>query len=270
MIERKKKLIVKTFKQCGLAITIEFNLKTVNFLDITFDLQNNVYKTYRNANDKPTYINKNSNHPPSILKQLTKSIEKRLSETSSSKDIFDKSLKVHQDALKDSSFSNDLHYVGNKNNTNDKKRKRKRKIIWFNPPFSKSIKTNIGKTFLQLLSKYFPKNHKMHKIFNRNTVKISYSCMKNIGSIILAHNRNILNPIVQSYGCNCRVKSSCPLNGECLTPKIIYRADVSNDKNSEKKLYFGLADTPLKKGTKTIQGTLSMRIAPNWLNTSGN
>ena len=39
MIERKKKLIVKTFKQCGLTITIECNLKTVNFLDITFDLQ---------------------------------------------------------------------------------------------------------------------------------------------------------------------------------------------------------------------------------------
>ena len=97
--------------------------------------------------------------------------------------------------------------------------------------------------------------------------------MKNIGSIISAHNRNILNLIVQSYACNCRVKSSRLLNGECLTPKMIYRADVSNDKNSEKKLYFGLADTPLKKGTETIQGTLnmkSMRIAPNWLNTSGN
>ena len=119
MIERKKKLIVKTFKQCGLGITIECNLKTLNFLDITFDLQNNVYKPYRKANDKPTYINKNSNHPPSILKQLTKSIEKRLSETSSSKDIFDKSLKLYQDALKDSGFCNDLRYVENNNNTND-------------------------------------------------------------------------------------------------------------------------------------------------------
>ena len=59
----------------------------------------------------------------------------------------------------------------------------------------------------------------MHKIFNRNRIKIKYSCMKNIGSI----------------------------NGECLTPKIIYRADVSNDKNRQKKFYFGLADTPFKE-----------------------
>ena len=71
--------------------------------------------------------------------------------------------------------------------------------------------------------------------------------MKNVGSIISAHNRNILNPIVQSYGCNCRLKSSCPLNGECLTPNIICRADVSNDENSDKKFYFGLADTPFKE-----------------------
>ena len=74
-------------------------MKTVNFLGMTFDQQNNVYKTYRKPKDEPTYINKNSNHPPSILKKLTKSTEKRLSETSSSKEIFEKSLKLYQDAL---------------------------------------------------------------------------------------------------------------------------------------------------------------------------
>ena len=173
MIERKKKTIVNTFKQCGLAIAIKYNLKFVNFLDITLDLQNNVYKPYRKANDKPTYINKNSNHPASILKQLTKSIEERPSETSSSKDISDKSLKLYQNALKDSGFSNDLRYFENNNIANDGKRTRKRKIIWFNAPFSKSVKTNIGKIFLQLLSKHFPKNHKIHQIFNRNTFKMN-------------------------------------------------------------------------------------------------
>ena len=241
MTDRKKKLIAKTFKQCELAITIECNLKTVKFLNIRFGLQNNVYKPNRKANHKPTYLNKNSNYPPSILKQLTKSIEKRLSETSSIKEIFNKSLKLYQDALKDSGFSNDLHYVENKNNTNDNKRKRKRKIICFNPPISKSVKTNIGQIFLYFLSKHFPKNHKMHRIFYRNTVKVSYSYMKNIGFIISAHNRNILNSIIQSYGCNCRAKSICPLNGECLTPKVIYRADVSNDKKQRQKVLLRLS-----------------------------
>ena len=87
----------------------------------------------------------------------------------------------------------------------------------------------------------------MQKIFNRNTVKINYSCLKNIGFIISSHNQDILNPIVKSYGCNCRVKGSCPLNGECLTPKIIYRFDVSNDANNSKKFYFSLADIHFKR-----------------------
>ena len=76
VIERKKKLIFKTFRQCRLAITTECNLKTVNFLDIAFDVQNNVYKPYCKPKDKPTYINKNSNHPPGILKYITLAIRK--------------------------------------------------------------------------------------------------------------------------------------------------------------------------------------------------
>ena len=74
--EKKKKQIVMTFKKCRLTITIEYNFKTVNFLDVILDFQNNVYKPYCKANGKPTSINKNSNHPPSILKQLPNSIEK--------------------------------------------------------------------------------------------------------------------------------------------------------------------------------------------------
>ena len=87
--------------------------------------------------------------------------------------MFDESLKSYQDALKDGGFNNDLSYIENNDNTNKKNRKQKRKIICFSPPFPKSVRTNIDKIFLQFLSKHFPKNHKMHKIFNRNTVKIS-------------------------------------------------------------------------------------------------
>ena len=177
-IERKKKAIVKVFKRCGLPITIQCNLERAEFLDVTFDLDNNVYKPFRKENNKPLYINKHSNHPPSILKQLPKSIEKRISETSSNKDIFDESIKPYKDALKESGFSEALNYIAP--TTNKKQKNRKRKIIWFNPPFSRSVKSNIGRIFLRLLSKYFPRNHTMYKIFNTNTVKISYSCLRKL------------------------------------------------------------------------------------------
>ena len=47
--------------------------------------------------------------------------------------------------------------------------------------------------FLKLLEKYFPTRHITHKIFNKNTVKISYNWMKNI------HNKNVLNPRTMSF-----------------------------------------------------------------------
>ena len=152
------------------------------------------------------------------LKQLPKSIAKRISETSSSEDLFNKSIKIYNTALKESGFTDELKYLPNEVQQleNNERRKRKRKIIWFNPPYSKNVKTNVGKVFLKSLKKHFPASHILRKIFIRNNVKISYSCMKNINSIISSYNKNILNPKTVSFGCNCWKKESCPLNEECL------------------------------------------------------
>ena len=61
----------------------------------------------------------------------------------------------------------------------EKQKKCKRKIIWCSLPFSTNSKTNIGKMFFNLLCKHFPKTNNLCKIFSKNTVKISYSCMRN-------------------------------------------------------------------------------------------
>ena len=119
-IERKKKAIVKVFKGCSLTITIMWNFKTVDFVDVTFDLDNNAYKPFRKENNKPTYINKHSNYSPSIPKQLPKSTEKRISETSSNKTIFDESIKPYKDAYEASGFSEALNYVAPTTNKNKK------------------------------------------------------------------------------------------------------------------------------------------------------
>ena len=72
--------------------------------------------------------------------------------------------------------------------------------------------------------------------------------MGNISSIILSHNKSILNPVLNTkYGCNCRSKESCPLQNKCLTPKIVYRADVKNVTNDEKIFYLGVTEIPFKK-----------------------
>ena len=96
-----------------------------------------------------------------------------------------KSKTEYENALKDSGFSIQLDYIQpDKNQEKIEQRNRKRNIVWFNPPYSQTVKTNIGKIFFHLINKHFPKSNKLHKIFNRNTIKISYSCMKNLNSII--------------------------------------------------------------------------------------
>ena len=67
-----------------------------------------------------------------------------------------------------------------------------RNIIWFNPLFNKNAITNIAKRFLNLVDKHFRKSVKLHQIFNRNTIKVSYSCKK-YGKFIHSPNKKIIN-----------------------------------------------------------------------------
>ena len=87
-----------------------------------------------------------------------------------------------------------------------RKSNRGRKIIWFNPPYSCSVATDMGKKFFLLLDKHFPKTHKFYKIFNRNNVKVSYSSMPKISSIIKSHNKKVLSndeSKSSKSSCNC-------------------------------------------------------------------
>ena len=71
-IDRTRKNIIKIFKDVGFGTDIETNSKGVDFLDITFNLNNGIYKPYKKPNDRLLYISKSSNHPPQIINQLSK------------------------------------------------------------------------------------------------------------------------------------------------------------------------------------------------------
>ena len=99
-----------------------------------------------------------------------------------------------------------------------------------NPLYSSHVKTNVGKIFMKLIVKHFPKHHRYHKIFNKNTIKLSYSCMQNMGNIITKHNNKLL---FQSFEqptrmCNCRDEASCPMDGNCLQKCFVYQAQVGS------------------------------------------
>ena len=60
--DRKRKNIIKIFKECGLSITCEINKKIVDFLDVRFNLNDQTYEPYRKTNNEPVYINKQTIH----------------------------------------------------------------------------------------------------------------------------------------------------------------------------------------------------------------
>ena len=112
-------------------------------------------------------------------------------------------------------------------------------MIWFKPPYSINVTTKVGKFFLSSIDKHFPPHHKLHKLFNRNNVKISYSCLPNIKSIINSHNRKILypTPTIGRRTCNCINISQCPLKQRCLSNNILYQANITPvDEYSETKV----------------------------------
>ena len=85
------KNIIKIFKDVDFAIEVETNLKIVDFLDITFNLNNDTYRPYKKPNELLSYISKSSNHPPQITNHLPKKINERLSRNSSNEKVFNSS-----------------------------------------------------------------------------------------------------------------------------------------------------------------------------------
>ena len=66
-LERIKKNLQKIFKDFGLEIVTESNLRIVNYLDMTLTLNNGSFKPYHKPDDIIQYINKESDHLPSII-----------------------------------------------------------------------------------------------------------------------------------------------------------------------------------------------------------
>ena len=134
----------------------------------------------------------------------------------------------------------------NKDESNNGRRNRRRNIIWFNPPFSKGVETNVAKEFLHMVDKHFPRSHRLHSIFNRNNCKVSYSCTQNFEQIIKSHNKKILTPPQNTKsGCNCKNKENCPLNGMCINHDVIYKCKVTA--NESEKFYIGATAGEWKK-----------------------
>ena len=152
-------------------------------------------------------------NPPQIIKQLPNSTSEKLSKNS------------------------DLKYTNSKS---EKTKTRTRNKIWFNPPFRKSVLTNVAKGFPQLVTKHFRRRHKLHKIFNLITVKASCSCLNNMSRIIKGNNQKDVSKLRdQSSKCSCENKAECPVERNCQANNVVLKCEVIRP--LPKKFYLGLA-----------------------------
>ena len=117
-------------------------------------------------------------------------IERRINKLSKNEQIFNNHVATYQNALNNANFKHKLKYTENLKTQTKKKTNRSRKIIYFNPPFCQSVKTNIGKAFFEITNTHCKQNETLNKILNRNNCKLSYSCMSNIKVIIQKHNKS--------------------------------------------------------------------------------
>ena len=99
----------------GLNISISTNLKICNLLDVTLNLTDGTHYPYRKPNNETLYIDTNSNHPPTIIKHLLAAIGRRISDISSSKELFNKAKPHYESALKQSGQEEKLIYTERKN-----------------------------------------------------------------------------------------------------------------------------------------------------------
>ena len=183
-MERIRKKIFNYFKQEGLKVSIKTNLTQVDYLDVTLDLISNSFRPYTKPNNSTLYVKSTSNHPKTIKDNIPSMIYNRISSLSQDEKTFNNAIRSYKEALKNSVYNEEFLY---NSHTNKSRKSRKRKVSWFNPPFSNSVKTKIGKEFFKIEDNNFPPHHRYAKIFNKNTLKLSYSCMPNFKTIIASH-----------------------------------------------------------------------------------
>ena len=113
-LERIKKNFQSLLEKYGPEIKTEYNKKVVNYLDVTFNLNDGTYKPYHKPGNKITYINVQLKHPPNIIKQSPKTIEQQLSHNSSNVTIFNEAAPLYEKAPSRAGYHVKLKYNPNK------------------------------------------------------------------------------------------------------------------------------------------------------------
>ena len=83
------------------------------------DLRYGIHKPFMKPNNTPLYVHKESNHPPSITRNIPESINRWLSSISSNEASFNEAIPAYQQALDNSGYNYRLKYNPLQKDTNN-------------------------------------------------------------------------------------------------------------------------------------------------------
>ena len=156
LISKIEKALHRILKKNQLKISMEQKGHTVNFLDVTISTDGS-HKPYKKPNSSLKYVNKASNHPPSIPRNIPSYIQKRLNTISSSEEVFNEAKSTYQRALSDAGYSEELTYNTDPQTTSRSTRRRRRTIVWYNSPIQQECCNKHRERILQTIAAAFPK-----------------------------------------------------------------------------------------------------------------
>ena len=86
--------------------------------------------------------------------------------------------------------------------------------------------------------------------------------MPNFTNIINSHNKKTINnniPKPSTTTCNCRLKTSCPLIGDCFQSSLVYICKAP-DIIEHHRHYIGLTENTIKTDSTSTKTYLNMKV----------
>lgn len=112
------------------------------------------------------------------------------------------------------------------------------KSIFFDITFNWKSSKNVAKIFFHLLDKHFPKSGKPYKVFNRDAVKVSDTCMENVSQIIERRDKRVSKTKQRIHS---TMSLQRQLNTNCRVENVGYKCYVSATGKSKVHVYIGVA-----------------------------
>ena len=157
---------MELFKKYQSNLDINCNLKIVDYLDKTFD-SDTVFKSLSTNPIASHYALMQAQITHHLCWNRFPNLYQKWLPLSLAINIFSVSAPFYNSILLDGGSDENIKYYPEELVSSRRGKNRSRNIIWYNTPFSRNVKTNVGKDFFKSLKKHFRKNHKYHKILRK-------------------------------------------------------------------------------------------------------